>query len=480
LIAKRLATLDARQEALGRKLGNLTGATSATGESTLTKPEAEAVRQEIKELSGDYRRLLDFLKGSGAIKAAEADELSDALVRTEKAMTDAVLQAERAQIVALDRIPELRPTGDGVNYTYQARQHAARGRRGRRVSGLDKALRAFAEAGYEVVVQAESGEIVVHQPGFGEVVARFTPDIGPIPEAAAQPGKGPRTAKAVTQFLRDAGFSESEIISFGGADAKRLGPRSAARVARLAEKFTIEDLRALGQVLWKYDVVLSDGMVDQLLKYVEAGRMEAFLDSREAAAESAASVGLDVDFEQSLGMSAAETNVRKPRAPKGAKFEPPWRLAEKHTGAALVKKFGPGWIAGKRFFAPTAAEGEMLGSTVPEYYHPDTNTAVEVKRWDLAEMGVDPAHPGARGTPSTRSVEALERARRQVAGRRWALPGKAEGVPPAEHWLVIDVRAQGVTDPVATGASLKTLLGEYRVSYDKLMLLTEGGLVELK
>jgi hypothetical protein len=480
LIAKRLATLDARQEALRLRLEDLTGATSAKGESTLTRAEAEAVRREIKELAGDYRRLLDFLKGSGAITAAEADQLSDALVRTEKAMTDAVLQAERARIVALDRIPELRPTGDGVNFTYQARQQPARGRRGRRVSGLDKALRAFAEAGYEVVVHAESGEIVVYQPGFGELVARFTPDIGPIPEAAAQPGKGPRTAKAVTQFLQDAGFSPSEIVSFGGADAKRLGPRSAARVARLAEKFTIEDLRALAQVLWKYDVVLTDGMVDQLLKYVEAGRMEAFLDSREAAAESAASVGLDVDFEQSLGMSVAETNVRKPRTSKGVKFEPPWRLAEKHTGAALVKKFGPGWIPGKRFLAPTAAEGETLGSTVPEYYHPDSNTAVEVKRWDLAEMGIDPAHPGARGTPSTRSVEALERARRQAAGRRWALPGKAEGVPPAKTWIVIDVRAQGVTDPAATGASLKALLGEYRISYDKVMLLTEGGLLEIK
>jgi hypothetical protein len=37
-----------------------------------------------------------------------------------------------------------------------------------------------------------------------------------------------------------------------------------------------------------------------------------------------------------------------------------------------------------------------------------------------------------------------------------------------------------VTDPVATGASLKALLSEYRISYDKVMLLTEGGLLDLK
>jgi hypothetical protein len=480
LIAKRLVTLDARQEAVGKKLGTLTGLSSPTGESTLTRADAEAVRREIKDLFGDYRKLLDFVKSSGAITAADAEKLRDALVRGEKGMTDATLDAERAHIVALDRIPDLRPVGDGVNYTYQARQPAAKGRRARKISGLDKALRAFTEAGYEVEIDAESGEIAVYQPGRGDLVARFTPDIEVIPEGAAKPGKGPRTAKAVTQFLRDAGFSESEIISFGGADASRLGSRSAARVSHLAEKFTIADLKALAEVLWKFDVVLSDAMVDQLLKYVETGRMKAFLDSREAAADAAANTGLDLDFEQSLGMSIAETNLRKPRTPKDPRFAPPWRLAEKHAGAALIAKFGSGWIPGKRFFAPTAEEGEALGSSVPEYYSPDSNIAVEVKRWDLTEMGLDPAHAGPRGIPSQRSVEALQRARRQAVGRRWVLPGKEEGTAPTETWIVFDIRAQGVTDPAATGASLKALLGDYKISYEKVMLLTEGGLLEVK
>lgn len=478
LIAKRLNTLDARLDSLNQKLNDLTGTSSPTGESTATRTDAEALRQEIKQLCTDYRQLLAFLKGTGAVSAVDAERLTDALSGTETAMTNAVIRAERAQIVALDRIPELRPAGDGVNYTYQARKPTARAK-SRKPSGLDKALKAFIDAKYEVEINPESGEIAVYGPGRGELVARFTPDVAAIPEAAAKPA-GPRSAKEVAQTLRDAGFSESEIISFGGADASRLGSASAGRVARLMEKFTIDDLRALARVLWKYDVVLTNKMTDQLLEYVEAGRMEAFLRSRQAAADAAAEVGVDMSLAESMGISIRETNVRKTRAPQGQKFEPPWRLAEKHTGGALTAKFGAGWVPGRRFLAPTADVGETLGSTVPEYYRESTNTAVEVKRLDLVELGLDPKNPGPRGTPSKSSVEALERARRQVAGRRWALPGKAEGVPPSEHWIVFDIRAQGVTDSAATGATIKTLLGDYKISYDKVMVLTEGGLLEIK
>jgi hypothetical protein len=45
--------------------------------------------------------------------------------------------------------------------------------------------------------------------------------------------------------------------------------------------------------------------------------------------------------------------------------------------------------------------------------------------------------------------------------------------------MIFDVRGQGVTDVTATGASLKTLLTGYKVSYDTLMLLTENGLVDV-
>ena len=478
LLAKRLATLNARHEAVGQKLSDLTGAGSAKDESTLTKTEAEALRREIKELCADYRKLLDFLRGNGSVTAADAEQLKESLAATEQAMTDAVIKAERARIIVLDRLPDLIAAGDGINYTYQARK-PGKGTRPRRPSGLDRALRAFGEAGYDVQTDAASGEIAVREPGGRDLVARFTPDLGAVPDAAVKPGQPPRTPKQVTELLRQAGFSESEIISFGGADASKLGTRTAGRVTRLLEKFTMEDLRALARVLWKYDVVLTDRMVDQMLEHIEAGRMEAFLQGREAAADAAAQSGLDASMAEGLGMSVADTNVRKPRADKGQTFDHPWRLAEKHTGAALEAKFGPGWRAGRRFFAPTAEAGQTLGSTIPEYYRKETNTAVEVKRWDLVELGLDPAHPGPRGTPSTSSVEALQRAARQVATRKWALPGEAEGVAPAESWIVFDVRGQGVVDRAGTGASLKALMAEYKITYDRVMLLTEGGLVDV-
>jgi hypothetical protein len=481
VIKQRQATLGARQEALQQKLLDMTGATSATGETTVTKAHLEAVRREIKDLAGDYRKLVDFLKTDGAITPTDAQQLNEALGAMEKAMTDAVLVAERARIVALDRIPDLRPTGDGVNYTYQARQRiVSQGRQSSRISGLENALQAFGEAGYEVEINAESGEILVYSPGgfrLGDLVARFTPDIGAIPDAALKPGKAPTTAEAVAQFLRDAGFQEWEIISFAGADDHALKYLHAVRVSRLLEKFTTADLKALAHALWESDTVLTDGMTTQLLKYVEAGRMEAFLQSRETAGESAASLGLDPNLED-LGMSVSGRNIRKPKTPKEPAPDPLSRIAELDAVAALEARFGPGWQPARRFYAPQAAEGEQLLSTVPEAYHPDLNVAAEVKRWILLEAGIDPAHPGGVGTPSPRTVEALERARGQSAVRRVNVPTK-KNAGPLKIWMIFDIRAQGVTDVAATGASLKTLLTKYMVSYDRLMLLTQSGLVDV-
>jgi hypothetical protein len=478
LVQKRLAALAARQEALGRQLDTLTGATSTSGEGTLTREQAEVMRRRILELSADYRSLFNFLRTSGKLTAADAAQVTDALLHSEQTMTDAVLLAERVRIVALDRLADLRPAGDGVNYTYQARRTT--GRSGRRVrSGLERALSAYDEAGYDVHTDAESGVITVRQPGLGAVIARFIPDIGAIPEGASAPATALRSAKDVVGFLRDHGFTESEIISFGGADGSRLGSRGAARVGRLAEKFTVADLKALAQALWKSGAELNDRMVDQLLQYVEAGRMDAFLRSREAVDDAAAEQGLDPDFEQRHGMSIDEANVRLSR-PAIRQPDALWRLSEKHTAAPLLKQFGSGWVPSRRFRAPTAAAGESLGSTVPEYYNADLNTAVEVKRLGLAELGIEPAHPLSRTTPSEQSVEALQRARRQLAGRRWALPGKAEGMAPAQNWIVFDVRGQGVTDLTATGSSLKSLLLDFKIDYDRLFMLNDGVLIEVR
>jgi hypothetical protein len=472
-LAKRL---DARQDALLDRLNKVTAGTAPEGEITVTKAELEAIRREIKELTGEYRKLLDFLKGDGKLKPDDVRKLNEGLTGMEKAMTDAVLVAEQARIVALDRIPDLRPAGDGINYTYQARQRPTRGRPRR--TGLDKAIEAFTKAGYDVETNPETGEITVRQPGFGDVVARFTPDIAAIPEPAAAPGKAPTTAEKVTQFLLDAGFEMWEIISFGGADASALDYRSAKRVSRLLEQFTTADLKALARVLWDKETVLTDRMVSQLLKYVEAGRMESFLRSREAAAEAEAGFGLEPDFQTSLGMSVSEQNVRREKTERESKPDPLWKIAERDARKALNAQIGPGYLPMQRFFPAKAKKGETLGSTEPEAYHPDKNEVVEVKRWDLLEAGIDPLHPRGVGTPSKDTVDALARARRQSATRRSLIPEKP-GVGPVKIRMIVDVRGMGVTDYIAVGQSLRSLLDQYKVSYDIFMLLTEKGLLEI-
>ena len=118
------------------------------------------------------------------------------------------------------------------------------------------------------------------------------------------------------------------------------------------------------------------------------------------------------------------------------------------TGPALEDRFGPDWEDARRFMAPGSRQGETLGSTVPEYYHQGLNVAVEVKRFNLLEAGIDPTYPEGVGTPSPETVEALNRARRQAEGRRWAIrpPGGPPGI-----WMVFDIRGMGVTDVAAVG-----------------------------
>jgi hypothetical protein len=488
-LSSRMETLDARQEALGKRLQEITGGDAA--EAGATKAEAEALRKQIKDLIGDYGRLVDFLKAGGHIKAADADLLRDALAGTEKALTDAVLTAERARVISLDRLPDLRPTGDGITYRYTARK-AGRGKRsgaggGRTPAGLDKALTAFREAAYWIETDAASGEISVFTPGRGELVARFVPDLGAIPDAASEPGKAPRQAKELSDFLRRNGFEEWEIVGLGDEDAKSLRAHNARRVARLLEKLTLADIRALARALFDSGAVLSERMTNQILEHVEAGRMQEFLEGH-AAAERQAGDGagpgpgteIDAKHASDSGLAVLDSNVRKPRATGSGAAPPLWRLAEIHTGVALAAQFGGEWVPGRRFQAPGTEKGESQLSTVPEFYRESTNTAVEVKRWNLAELGIDPQSPGTRTKPSAGSVEQLQRAATQLGSRRWNLPGKEQGVAPAEQWLVIDVRGQGLTDVTSAAKSLNSLLTEYKITYDKVMVLTKDGLVTIK
>ncbi|MFH8251255.1 DUF4157 domain-containing protein [Microbacterium sp. B2969] len=489
IMAKRMASLEARQEALGKRLHEITGGESA--EAGATKAEAEALRKQIKELIGDYGRLLDFLKAGGHLKASDADLLRDALAGTEKALNDAVLSAERARIVSLDRLPDLMPTGDGITYRYPARKPAKTKERGGRpkASGLDKALAAFGEAKFEIEINAESGEISVFTPGRGELAARFVPDLAAIPDAASEPGKAPRRAKDLRELLRRNGFEEWEIVGLGDADAKSLRAHNADRVARLMEKLTLADIRALARALFESDTVLTERMTKQILEHVEAGRMQEFLEGHEAAARTKAGdagegpgAGTEVDAEHAAesGLAVLDINVRKPRQ-KGTGGQPPlWRLAELHTGVALSAQFGGEWSPARRFEAPGTEKGEAQLSTVPDFYRESSNTAAEVKRWDLTKMGIDPQSPAARTKPTSDSVDALRRAASQLGSRRWNLPGHEQGVTAAEQWLVLDVRGQGLTDVGAAKGSINSLLTEYNISYDKVMVLTKNGLVIIK
>jgi hypothetical protein len=98
--------------------------------------------------------------------------------------------------------------------------------------------------------------------------------------------------------------------------------------------------------------------------------------------------------------------------------------------------------------------------------------AFEVKRLDLEEMGIGPE--GQRiGPLSERSVDAISRARRQLGGRQWVLPGGTE------QNIVFNVTGQGVTDVVAVGRRLETVLIEGSVHYDHVYVQDGDVLTEI-
>jgi hypothetical protein len=311
-----------------------------------------------------------------------------------------------------------------------------------------------------------------HAPG-GTVSPPESKQIVRGPSAAFTPGKAPRSPAEVTKFLRDSGLEESEIVAFGGADASRLGPRTAERVGRLAKHFTAPDLKALGKFLWEYDIVMDDAMAEMLMERVEAGRLAETLKMLEVAAEYGKQAEVIFNLESAMDLAVTTPSSPRTRGVAGPKVDPPWRVAEKDLLAALDELFGPGWKVSPRIQAPGARPGEFLGSTVPEYYRPDLKKAFEVKRLNLIELGIGPAGQSS-GTLSKASVEALDRARRQLAGRRWNLP---EGT---EQSIVFNVTGQGVTDVIAVGKRLDTLLGQRLIVYDRLFVQNGDVLTKIR
>jgi hypothetical protein len=239
----------------------------------------------------------------------------------------------------------------------------------------------------------------------------------------------------------------------------------------------LEKARAMGDAALARRVIAEARLLLLPSEAIKQERREAFLRSLEAIAESEATRGIEDDL-ASLGMSMIERNVRKQKMAKDEEPDPLWKLAQTDTGPALEAGFGPGWEEGELFRPLGAAKGEMLGSTVPDWFHPDDNIAVEVKRFNLLEAGIDPAHPGGVGTPSPRTVEAFQRAHQQAHTRRWVIPTRPD-LEPVQRWMVFDIRGQGVTDVAAVGAGLQTLLNRFRVPYERLMVLTNDGLVNV-
>ena len=107
--------------------------------------------------------------------------------------------------------------------------------------------------------KAPTGE---EQPEAPATAEEATPVEGaappPSPEVAAT------LAETVTRRLEDAGFEPWEIISFAAARRQRPQPSQCNRVAKLLERSTLDDLRALAYVLDKAGTVLTDGMVKKL------------------------------------------------------------------------------------------------------------------------------------------------------------------------------------------------------------------------
>jgi hypothetical protein len=298
--------------------------------------------------------------------------------------------------------------------------------------------------------------------------------IGP-PEpapAAFAPGKAPRTPSEVTEYLRSAGLDESEIISFGGEHAQRLTPAAAGRVARLAEHFSPDELQALGNFLYRHEIVINKELELMLLK-VERGRLIETLASLDVVATRASQTATVVGVEGSVRVDVAPPRGPRVKPPSPPKVKEAWELAEEQLGPALKGRYGEeGWRFHERKLAPRAEAGQTLGSTIPEYYHPDLNIAFEAKRLRLDEMGIGPA--GQRiSTPSQATLDALARAREQLQRRKWAMGDTQQNI-------VFNVTGQGVRDFMAVGGQIEALLKAQLIDYTHVFLQNGRDLIPIK
>jgi hypothetical protein len=130
-----------------------------------------------------------------------------------------------------------------------------------------------------------------------------------------------------------------------------------------------------------------------------------------------------------------------------------WRVSEVDAQTRLTESYGAGWEPQQRFGAPGAAEGESLGSTIPEFYNKRLNVLAEVKNLELSKLD--------------ESVRGLQV---QLARRVWS------GPKGAKNWIIFDVRGQVVADLRGTKTAMRRFLTDAGIGYDSAFLLHDGGL----
>ncbi len=308
-----------------------------------------------------------------------------------------------------------------------------------------------------------------HSPGGPAVDCPIGMGKGPIEPAPAAftPGAAPTTAAELTQFLKQAGLRDAHIERFG-TPKSGFTPAAVRRTARLAEHFNQEELLALGDFLYRHKVYLSADAAEMFVAQVKRGELVERLASIDVAAARSSSTAMLVDPEGTGISVPADARPRPdPTAPSPSPraLPAPSQMAEEQLLPALETTFGHGWVYHERVQMPGAAEGELLGSTVPEYYHRGFRTAFEAKRWRLNEMGIGPAGENL-GAASKGTVEALEFARQQLERRRYNM-GAA-----VRQDIAFNIIGQGVTNVNAVGARLQRFLQEYGIAYDHLWIQT--------
>jgi hypothetical protein len=301
--------------------------------------------------------------------------------------------------------------------------------------------------------------------------------VEPAPAAVAH-GQAPTTAAELTVFLKSLGLRDAHIERFG-TPRSGLTPPAVRRIRGLAEHFNPEELRALGDFLYRHKIYLSGEAAEMLIAQVKRGALVERLASMEVALTQASSTAILIDPDGTGITVPADARRRpEPKVPPGPVVGPsgqpvhvtsqgpvpaPSQLAEEQLLPALEKTFGHGWQYHPRVRAPGADEGELLGSTLPEYYHRHFKTAFEVKRWRLNEMGIGPAGENV-GALSKQSVESLQFAQQQLVRRRWAMGDEIR------QDIVFNVTGQGVTNVSAVGARLQEFLRQHGIAYDHLWI----------